>query len=90
MPRMRRHDRSQKYTLDPLFRRFELTIPLKKPVVVRYRDLMTSKEIEVSGLPMHNLVHVLYLMTMPGRMIAIPKSSVESIRALYPEGDQRS
>lgn len=83
---MSRRDRRHvpAYKLEHLFRRFELTIPLKRPLVVRYLDMVTSHEVEISGLPAHNRAHVLYVMTSPGRMVAIPKSSVRNIKPLYP------
>lgn len=83
---MSRRDRRHvpAYELEHLFRRFELTIPLKRPLVVRYLDLVTSHEVEISGLPAHNRAHVLYVLTSPGRMVAIPKSSVRNIKPLYP------
>lgn len=77
------------YQLEHLFRRFELTIPLRRPLVVRYLDMVTSHEVEVSGLPAHNRAHVLYVLTSPGRMVAIPKSAVRAIRALYPRENER-
>ena len=69
---------------DRLWRRFELTIPLGKPVVVHYRDLVLRDDQRVIGVPAHNKRHVIYVMVQPGQMRAIPKACVIDIKPLYP------
>lgn len=68
-----------------LFRRFELTIPLRRPVRVHFKDLV-SKPQAIEGLPYRLLADVLYLQVAPDRLVALPRALVTDIKPVFPRG----
>jgi hypothetical protein len=72
--------------IETLIRRFEATIPYRKPLVVTYESVMGMQTLKAVGLPAMVRSGTIFVTTSPGHMLAIPKSSVIDIRALYPAG----
>lgn len=65
-----------------LFRRFELTIPRKVPVIVHHFDIMMSREMRTIGVPTRIAADILFL-SADERYIAIPKALVINIQSVF-------
>jgi hypothetical protein len=62
-----------------MFRRFELTIPLKRAVVITYRNDLSRVVLQLTGLPAVHKADMIYLWTAPKQMVPIPKCFVIDI-----------
>ena len=64
-------------------RRFELTIPLKKPLIVTYRHVLTGDEFVVMGLPAGVRQKVIYVRENPGKLVVVPISCILDIKPVW-------
>jgi hypothetical protein len=79
--------------IDRLCRRFELTIPLQRPVVVTYSHWVRFWEThQAVGLP-HQISksrQVLFVLSFNGVLHSVPKGCIIDIHALYPRKEETS
>lgn len=69
---------------DRLIRRFEATIPLRKPLIVTYTSIVGTKVLQATGLPHAVRGEVIYVMVEPRLIVGVPKLCVLAIEPLYP------
>lgn len=62
-----------------MFRRYALSIPLQRRVVVVFRDDVHTEQRRIYGIPYRCMPHILYLQVSDHRVVGIPKGLVITI-----------
>ena len=73
-----------------MVRRFELTIPLRKPVIVDFRGITCREDHSVTGLPYAVRGGVIYVMVQPAWLQPIAQAHILDIRLAFPPGANRN
>ena len=66
-----------------LARRFELTIPLRKPLTVKYRHVMKDEFFEVTGLPERVRREIIYVRETPDKIVPVPIVCIVDIKPAW-------
>lgn len=66
-----------------LAKRFELTIPLKKPLTVKYRHVIKDEFFEVTGLPERVRRDIIYVRENPSKIVPVPIACIVDIKPAW-------